>query len=517
MPIRRRFFFLCFFFISPILIQADAPDFPAPAPDATAYDFLGAQMQKSIADLDWGGGQVAILIEDGAVPLKVFGMNEKASLQPGPLMQIVTAAAALERLGPDFTFHTDLALAGPIEKGTLAGDLIVRGDGDPSLSSFLLKRPEDAYGLFDRWAKLLRKHKCQRVQGRVIGDGRAFDNVAQAPGWLTGKLGPPEYPSIAALSFNDNCVDIYWKKGRKEGPAEFELFPRLPKYVFFASNVRRAALPRADRHYERPAEGNVISALGELPLGTEAHERASIENPERFFAEAFKARLAERKIAVQGAAVSGTSLSPGEIPEQSTLLDRQASPALADLLGRMMRYDQTLSAEVALKTMGRKATGKPGSFQSGAEAVEQFLDGFHLPGSAPLVADGSGRSSADRLSAVLLVDLTRRMLRGLRAKAFEGLFPRAGEPGILAERFQPFKPAAAAQGKKKKEPVREPPRIWAKAASTEGVEGLAGWVRTRSGRRLIFAMMVNGSTMPPPALRAQLDALALDLADSVVQ
>lgn len=505
------------------------PDFSEPG---DSYSHLGSQIQKRLGEMEWGGGKVAILVEDARVPLRVYAQNENAPMEPGALLQIVTAAAALDRLGPDFCFTTSLALAGRVEDKQLSGSLVVRSDGDPSISALFVKDPQEAWSLFDRWAGLLRKRGIKSVQGMVIGDARAFDQAWLAPGWPLTQLGSPNLPSISALNFNHNCIDIYWQKSRKPGQlATYKIFPYLPNYIFFANSVRIVddanGQIKKGRSFERNPEGNLIGAQGDLARKTEAHDRAAIEDPARFFAESFKALLAERKIIVKGNAISAFALSPGEMPEEAKIIDIQPSPPLAVLLAQMMRQDLTLHAEVILKAMGRQATDKPGTFESGAAAVDDFLQKQHLTGMMRKILDGSGRSSYDRLTAAQLVQVIRLMSRHAAAKDFESLFPHAGEAGILAERFRPVSESILkVDGEKEKDenkttdkPVTElkSSSVWAKSGSSGTMEGLAGWAKTSAGGRLVFTMIVNGSKTPPSILRGQLDELALELTQSEIE
>ena len=127
------------------------------------------------------------------------------------------------------------------------------------------------------------------------------------------------------------------------------------QYVFFANKVLAQPPAPMGRRYSRERDSNVISVDGAVPVNTEIHERASIEDPARFFAEAFKARLAERGIDVAGPAMAAAKTSPAEIPDDPKELDAYPSPPLGQILAEMMRHDLALHAETAFKAMGRQA------------------------------------------------------------------------------------------------------------------------------------------------------------------
>lgn len=495
-------------------------------PSDNSYQRLGDRFGELLRDLDWADGTVAVLIQDADYPVKAFGLNESTPMEPAGVLQLVTAAAALDRIGPDFRFSTTLGLSGAVQKRELTGNIVVTGDGDPTISALLLKKPDAVWELFDQWAKLLRKQNIKKISGAIIADDRAFDDQLQAPGWPLDKLGDPALPSVSALNFNHNCVDILWQKGTKlDQTAQCLFFPDLPKYTFLANKVKLAAAAPRPRQYTRDATSNVITATGLLPLKTTAHDRATIHDPARYFAEALKARLIQDGIEVTGPAITASKNSPVKMPDKVNVLETHASPPLSQILTEMLHHDLALNAEVVFKTLGRRATNRPGSFASGEEVVRAYADQLHLPGSRWSFADGSGRSRTDRIAPSQLLSLMRAVRRkGGAAGRLETLLPRAWEPGALAERFKPLAPPPPAdpkaakllEQKKAKEKAKGPkdaPPIWAASGSADGVAALAGYVDTRFKRRLAFAIMVNGSRLPAEVLRYQIDSLVQSLAE----
>ena len=109
----------------------------------------------------------------------LFRYNADRLVMPASNMKIPTLAAAAERLGWDYTFHTTLAATGPVVEGTLLGDLVVRGNGDPSLNA----RQVEPVRVLDGWADLLAAHGIRRIAGRLVGDDNAFDEQSFGHGW----------------------------------------------------------------------------------------------------------------------------------------------------------------------------------------------------------------------------------------------------------------------------------------------------------------------------------------------
>ncbi len=456
---------------------------------------VGARIEQLLQPMDWGDGELAAVVAEADSPTALYARRGDKPMQPGALMQLVTAAAALDQLGPEYKFETAVSYAGQIDRKakTLTGSIVIRSNGDPSLSSQYMSE-RSTVKILDGWVDRIKDLRIRKITGAIAGDARAFDNEWFAPGWPLQRIGAADLPSIGAVNFNNNVFDIFWLSGRRAGrtPA-CRVFPDVGEYQFLSNHVVLAERARRDRVYQRVEHGNLIAVEGDLPVKTEAHDRAAIEDPARFFAEALRQRLVKNRVEVAGKGYSTATLADDAMPTQTTLIDKRLSPPLSIILEHMLHVNSALEAEVAFKAMGMKLNGRPGNFESGRLAVANYLEQrLRLPRAPTKIFDGSGRSVLDRLSAANVIDLMRRAGRLETGPVFNSLLPRAGEGG-LAGRFD------------KKAPLR------AVVASDEGVEAIAGWTEPTPGRRIMFVLIVNGSRTPVSILRRQLDTLVLDL------
>ncbi len=484
-----------------------------------AFASLAARLEERINGMHWGEGQLSILVQDAQAPVTVYARDPEKLMQPGALVQLFTAVAALERLPADFTFKTEFGVSGSVDNKTrtLDGGVVIRSDGDPTISSQYLGRG-GVLDLLDEWTERLRDEKIRTVTGSVAGDARAFEAQLLPPGWALERLGAGDLPSISALNLNHNVFEIDWQAGKKEGqPANFAIFPPPGDYFYFAPHVVVRERPARARVITRVDDGNLVSAGGDLGLRTKATDRAAVEDPARYFADVLRRRMIHRKIEVQGPSVSTRTLEPDAMPAMERVLATRVSPPIDEIVRFMLANDSTLEAEVIFKTLGRKmdAAGE-GSFAGGRAALQEFINReLRLPGQR-IIVDGSGRSSMNRLSARHVVELLRRMSERPAGARLQAAMPQGGEEGILRQRFQPA--AMAEEGEsgnevKKKDRERKAPAaaVRAMAASGDGVEALAGWVDSGFGRRMSFAMIVNGSKAPAGLLQRQLDALVIEL------
>jgi len=122
-----------------------------------------------------------------------------------------TLTAAAERLGWDYTYDTQVFAAGEIDSGTLRGDLIVVGSGDPSVTD------KEAEALFAGWAERLKSSGVRTIIGRIVGDDDAFEDNGLGFGWSWDDL-PDDYAAgVSALQYNENAVRVTIAPGPAAG------------------------------------------------------------------------------------------------------------------------------------------------------------------------------------------------------------------------------------------------------------------------------------------------------------
>jgi len=140
-------------------------------------------------------------------------------------MKMYTSAVALDRFGPDFTFRTPVLRDGAVgPDGVLAGNLYLRGVGDPSLSSRFWHDQEP----MDVLAKQIAAAGIKRVRGDIIGDATAFDDKLVPDGWKTSYLGAAYAAKVSALSLNENLVWVVVKpEGSKASVTLGRLTPNM--------------------------------------------------------------------------------------------------------------------------------------------------------------------------------------------------------------------------------------------------------------------------------------------------
>ena len=411
---------------------------------------------------------------------RLFQLGPGRLMMPASNMKIFTTAAAAEILGWDYRFTTTLETAAPVEGGVLKGDLFIRSDGDPTINS----RDGRAPALLAEWAAALRTAGIEEIDGRIIGDDQRFDDEGIGPGWAWDYLQYGYAAPVGALEFNENQATLTVQPGIEAGGAAIvTLSPGAG--LRLASHVTTvAAGGESDIAYRRRIDEPILEVSGTIPLASAPITRAvAVVNPTLFFAESVKQSLLDRGIRVSGNAVDFDDVAPELIgaSAERRVLTRTDSPPLREIATVLMKVSQNLYAETLAKAIGASRGGL-GTYEGGLQAIRAQLSSWGVPGDAYVIADGSGLSRYNYVSAGAIVDVLEHMYRDSKHKeAFVATLPIAGKDGSLSTRMR----RTRAEG-----------NAVAKTGSISNVRSLSGYVRTRDGEVLVFSILANDFAIP---------------------
>lgn len=463
-----------------------APDDADPEARALAGDLSRLFGRSAAAHAVWGA-QVRSLDRGDTL----YALNEHTLLDPGSTTKIVTLAAAADRLGWDYRYETQLVTAAPVEQGVLRGDLVARGTGDPTINA-----PGAGADLFERWAAELRAAGIERIDGRIVGDDRALAGdvwTGLGPGWGWDDLGFGFATPSGALQHRENVVAIVVEPTAPGEPAVVRFDPasglRLINRVRTAGRATEPAWT-----LRRPPGRSALVLDGAIPAGAPAESRlVSVANPTDFFVAALRRTLIREGVPVTGAAVDIDSLphaapAAGATTAARRVLAVHRSAPLSEIAVRMMKRSQNLYAESLIRTLG--AESPSGSAADGVAVVAGVLESWGLDRRQFHVADGSGLSPRNVLTAAALVTVLERLHDdpGRRAH-FERTLPVAGQDGTLIWRMRDSAGS-----------------VRAKTGTKTDVGALAGYVDAAGGERLAFAILVNNFRTPAAGIVGVIDA-----------
>jgi serine-type D-Ala-D-Ala carboxypeptidase/endopeptidase (penicillin-binding protein 4) len=455
----------------------------------TGRDALKVDLDRILADPRLDGAQVGVVVRDPASDEVLYSRQPDYRAQPASNAKLFTAAAALEALGPDHRFRTEVLAGGARVGSTLRGDLYLRGTGDPTVLA----------ADYDRLAAEIAESGIREVGGRLLADDTAFDDVALGTGWAWDD--EPYYYSAPVSALNaapDTDYDagsaiVRVTPGALGRAARARLEPATDVLQLDNRATTSPAGEEPDVSVRRDHRSGRVTVTGSIPADA-GPVREWIAVPD---GTAYATDLFARALAAHGVAVRGTGEAAA--PPGARVLASHESMPLRELLVPFLKLSNNGHAEVLVKAMGREKAGE-GSWDAGIEVVAEELGGLGVDPRALRLVDGSGLSRMDSAMPEQLTALLDNAAGRPWFPEFHDALPVAGASdrlvgGTLRSRMAGT-PAAN--------------NVHAKTGSMTGVTGLSGYVTAADGRRLVFSVVLNDHLSAAP--RDIEDAIAVRLA-----
>jgi len=457
--------------------------------------------QPQYAAALWGA-KVASL-DTGIV---LFEHNAEKLFSPASNTKLYTVAMALERLGPDYRIKTSMySKARPGRSGTLKGDLVVYGRGDPTINSH--SQNGDADSAFAPLVAALSKAGVRKIKGDLIGDESFFRGPEFGSGWACDDLEYNYGAEISALTINDNTLQMTVRPGDRLGAQCRLTVSPLTSYVTFSNRTQTIeAGGKRNIHFYRPLGENLIYVTGQMGLDdTEYNEPLPFHNPAGLFVALFKEALAHQGIKVTGKLRTVNWLERQLHPFESAQMVELGtidSPPLSAIAGLVEKPSQNLYADLLLAhvgEMGRDSSSgmEVSSEELGIRELDKFLSRAGISKGGVIFEEGSGLSRDNLATPSATVAVLQYMSRQTCAETYRGSLPVAAVDGTLRNRMKGT-PAAG--------------NVRAKTGSLRWAKSLSGYVATAANERLAFSFMVNRFQNPAYSANTDLDAMAVLLA-----
>jgi D-alanyl-D-alanine carboxypeptidase/D-alanyl-D-alanine-endopeptidase (penicillin-binding protein 4) len=481
---------------------------------AIAQSALSARIAAAIADTpataraNWGV-QVVKLNEEATV---LYRRNADRYFTPASNTKLYSTALALLRLGPDYRFETVVGTAASIDNGRIAGDLVLVGGGDPSMSwraypfvkgpSTVQRPPLTA---IEELAAAIVDRGIRRIDGGIVGDDTRWPHSPYPEGWAFDD-GVWEYGSpTSALTINDNAIKLTVEPGPEAGSlARLTLLPAL-EYYWIDNRVVTQEGGRLE--VARMPGSRQLRLTGRIsPRSSGRVELLAIEDPAHYAAFALHDALTRRGVSI-GEAPSARHRAedhPYVDPLPTTVLARRQSPPLSEILQVVNKVSQNLHAEMILRETAFRIR-REGTASAGVEELRLLLASIGVEKDAVDFRDGSGMSRLALTTPETTIRLLRHMWNSPHRDLWAATLPVGGEDGTLENRFQvkrrpgqPRYPDASA--------------VRAKTGTLTHVTALSGYIRSKTHGPVAFSIMVNNTTARSSEIRAAVDRIALEIA-----
>ena len=469
---------------------------PRAAVPRKAAPTLEAALDTAVRGAQGTSAAVAVSITQVDTRQVVYRFRDDAQMVIASNTKLITSAAALDKLGPDFVHETPFYLRGEIREGVLEGDLAVVGAGDPNISGRFYDG--DSLAVFRSWAIATKARGITRVRGGLILATGFFDDVLIHPEWPRGQLDRWYQAPVASLSFNDNCVLVKVLPGQgKNAAVRFE--PPLPIFNLAGKVGITASARQQNVMIGRRLDGDA-EALRTYVVGGQIYRQAgkvdewiTVADPVGYFGAGVRQAFSEAGVTIEG--------PTSRVKDLDASLGWQKVAVLQNGLQRTLdvlnKRSQNFYAESLLKLLGARFGGG-GTWPAGISVVKEFLGRVGIADGTYSMVDGSGLSRSDRFTAAQLTRLLSHMWTHKTSSQFTRSLPYSGEVDLRWERRLAQAPYKG--------------NVLAKTGTLSNVSTLSGYAKAKSGKVYAFSILCNGTRSNGRAMGAQ-DAILRALID----
>lgn len=368
---------------------------------------------------------VGISIQNCETGQFVYSHNGSTSMHPASVLKLITTASALEMLGPDFRFKTQLLYDGKIdEEGVLHGDLVILGGGDPTLGSEYVTKNTD---FITTWIDAIQKAGIKTVDGNIVADVSSYEPQTIPSRWVWEDIGNYYGAAPYGLSAYDNRYRLFFRATKLGQIAQVShTKPYIPGLSFTSTakggkNKRDSAYIYGDPlNYSKTIVGTIPTNKMDFSI------KGAMPNPPLFVAQ-------KLTIALQKAGIS-TSGNP-ELSTTPTMASNEIigtySPPLIDIIKGINYQSNNLFAEHLLVELAGTANG----LKSGRTGINNIRSHWRKQGlnvAGIFMYDGSGLAPANAVDANFITTLLTHMQQKSRySELFVETLPLAGQEGSV--------------------------------------------------------------------------------------
>jgi D-alanyl-D-alanine carboxypeptidase/D-alanyl-D-alanine-endopeptidase (penicillin-binding protein 4) len=409
---------------------------------------------------------VSFVIVDPDSGRLVLAQNPDTPRSPASTIKVVTTFAALDLLGPAYTWHTRASIRGALDDGVLDGDLILQGGGDP-------------YMTLERWwsfVHALRAKGLKSIHGNIVVDNTAFSLPPEDPGEFDGR--PNRSYNVLPDALMVNFQSIEFRVLPDPGARRVDVIASptpvnlsIENHVRFAAGRCGGASGRVDFKVASAVWDRVVFSGALSPHCAERSFTRVLLQPATYAFGTFVELWDE-----SGGEFSGSLRVEAAPPDAQPFLSFD-SLSLGEIVRLTNKFSSNLMARHLLLTMGEEHLGAPATLEKGAAAIAEWSRerGIDLQGMD--IDNGSGLSRSTHISVLQMAEILSAAYRSRYAPEFLASLPLAGVDGTLRSRMK-TSPAGA---------------VRLKTGHIDGVSGVAGYVTANSGKTYVLVSLVNHS------------------------
>jgi D-alanyl-D-alanine carboxypeptidase/D-alanyl-D-alanine-endopeptidase (penicillin-binding protein 4) len=446
---------------------------------ATTSKQIDQLIKQLPGDVDLG-----ILVIEANSGKVVYTKNADRYFQPASNQKLLTAYAAMHYLPMQYTYQTRLfANLAQVKNHILQDNLYIQFTGDPTLT----------FNQFQNLLATLSAYGIQQINGNIIIDDSHFDDVMMSPGTAWDDKHFCYGAPVSAISLDHNCVSLLLRPQALNQLVDISP-TTVPFFMSIVDAVKTSPAEESCRLHVK-AEPSQYHISGCVHANdNDKTLNLAITDPRKHIQNVIAYILKLQHINFNQGIVfqKFTNVPP--------LIAAAVSPPLSQLINTMLKQSDNLIANALFKTVGGVYAKSPGDWQNGSEAVRMSLAKVNIEIPNTTVIDGAGASRYNGLTPRQMVALLRQIYLSKQASFFINSLPVAGMDGTLKDRMR----GSETRG-----------FVWAKTGTETGVSSLAGVLKTKQNKLLIFAIVSNGFVDLPIAYKNLEDNICTSLIENL--
>src|SRR5512135_425473 len=438
----------------------------APLPAAVRQELKQAHIPQS---------GIAVEVREIGKHTPLISINAQRPMNPASTMKLLTTFAALDLLGPAYTWKTEAYIDGELKDGVLNGDLVIKGYGDPK---FTIEE-------FWLWLSELRTRGLREIHGDLVLDRSYFDLPPYDPGKFDNDPLRAYNVSPDALLLNFNTLRLrYLPEGSNLKVVSEPPLDGVTLDNRLSPNGDQINCDYWDDQFSVQPNGDSVVLAGDYPLGCgEREQNLSVMPHTRYVEAVFRAIWQE---------LGGTLLGKqrdGVVGSSARLFSTHRSEPLSTIIRDINKFSNNVMARQLFLTLGEagpamEATDSasaafgshPLSIARSIFVMQTWLARNHLHFNELVLENGAGLSRIERISAAHMAALLQLAYDHPLSSELEASLPILGVDGSVRRRLQDTSAASHAH---------------LKTGTLEGVKTIAGYVRSRSGKEWIVVFDIN--------------------------
>ncbi|MDH5632799.1 MAG: D-alanyl-D-alanine carboxypeptidase/D-alanyl-D-alanine-endopeptidase [Gammaproteobacteria bacterium] len=436
---------------------------------ARAQSALPTTIKKTMQESRIPQNSVSIYIHRIGEPGPRLAWLDDVPRNPASTIKLLTTFAALELLGPDFTWKTEVYTQAAPEHETLNGNLYLKGYGDPYLVS----------EQFWRLLREVRYRGLKRINGDLVLDDTYFETEAVDPGGFDGQPHRSYNVAPSAFMLNFQSVNFLFRPGPDNQSVQIVADPDPGLQIVNRLKVGKGGC----RNWKSRVHMDVANGKDDVIRFSGRYDRACgdksmyrvVTDSGQYIRGVFRSLWQELGGRFEG------RLLKAPVPGSANLYFQKTSQPLPEIIRSINKYSNNVMTRQLLLTLAAERGGVPGTTEKGVAVIREWLAGRGLDDPGLVLDNGAGLSRETRISSQHMGRLLLAAYSSPRMPELMASLPIVGTDGTLATRFADS-PATG--------------RVHAKTGLLDDVRGLAGYVLDQHQQRWVVVILHNHASAP---------------------